>query len=145
MIAFFGFTIVFLVGITFLFLLHSRLSILLKVGLAFPAGFGVLATFAFVFDLLSVPIVLSTTFAALLISLTVFLLVRWKEWKVYFSEHFRNDLNSLRPKSVHLSWLLFFGCLCFVIYGITFKTFFWPTSGYDSIAGYDYVAKEVGS
>lgn len=145
MTAFFGLTVIFIVGIAFLFSFSPRISLLLKAGLAFPAGFGVLACIVFIYDLLNINYNFSSSILALFLVLAALILFRRKEWSSYFKQNHQKDFLELRPQQLHLPWLLFFACLVFVVYGITAKTLYWPTTAYDSITGYDYVAKVLAA
>lgn len=130
----------FVLGYSILSSFGKGLNLALKVGIAMLIGLGMNALFMFVFDLIGLPITLASLLV-LAVVLSVLLLVLSKSVLA-------DDFVSLKSfkigfGQVHFTWVFFFFLVLYFVYGISAKGLFWPTAEYDSVAGYDYMAKMI--
>ena len=115
---------------------------LFKIGAAFPLGFGLVTLLMFVLSFIGV------TFNLMLLlglqSVMAFLIYFGAQRHQLFEGLWDfSDLDFHKWKDINIAMLLLLGILVFVLYGITVKGIFWPTVAYDSVTGYDLLAKVV--
>ena len=141
----FGWIIIFLLGISIINTLAYRIKTLEKIGFALPIGMGINSLLMFIMDLLHIPIneiyLLLSIDLIIIVGLSIF---TYRKNKSVFS--FEPILKTFHPKnlfSINLAWVFLMSCAIYVIYAIVSKTLFWPVFIYDSISGYDFLAKAI--
>ncbi len=114
----------------------------LKVGISMLCGLGLNAATMFLYDLLHIPIVL---FSVLGLAFGCVVASFFKNWEVYKSDW--DNLRSIRIgiSEINFTWLFFFGILLYLLYGIYQKDMYWPVMEYDSVTGYDFMAKMIAA
>ncbi len=143
-----GLGIVYLLGFTVLVLfikedLEKKLTRSEVLGLSFLFGIGFQTVFMFLFDLAHIPI---TGFSLAAISLIFIVVIIWKNRKLiktlphYFLPKQKPDI-----KRINYTWLMIFLAICFLIFSSIAKNLFWPTTSYDSVAGYDLMGKVIAT
>jgi hypothetical protein len=142
MLATLTFLLIFIVGFIFASSLFFKLPLLQKIGLGFPLGFGLFSVEMIVLNLFNIKFsILLLSIIAIIISIVlVFLVIKPK----VFLDSFKIPTNSFSEiKIINISWLLMFSALAYILYGIISKTLFWPPCAYDTVTGYDYMAKVI--
>ncbi len=142
----FGWLILFLLGYSLVHLISRRISLLEKIGFAFPAGMGLNSILMFVLDLFSVPfnnsfIILGFETGIILILNVYLYTVNKKSTLISKVKSF--SLKGMNFSGINLSWLVIAGFSLFVIYSIVQKALFWPPTIFDSICGYDFLGKAI--
>ncbi len=140
----FIYTLIFCIGFVIVNSISTRLNIGEKIGLSFPFGFGLLTFLMLALNSLKVAFdlgILIGSSVVLAIFIGVFILRKRKLIEIININ--RKALHHL--KQLNLSWLFLFGILVYIVYGISVKALFWPTAAYDSVTGYDYMAKVVAA
>lgn len=146
--AIFGLLIIFLQGGIVVHLLARETSLLLKAGFAFPVGLGINAFLMFGMELLHIPLyktgLLLPVEFALVVAAGQYIFQRHRTG-IRFLEQLRGLRHNFRGllRGFHPAWLLLVGCMIFVVYGVLEQALFWPVFIYDSINGFDFVAKAI--
>lgn len=143
-----------------LFVLGAQLTLLLKsdidrgllVGVSFPFGFGVWSVLLFLIDNLGVAINNKLILLiACSIMLSIFTGLLWRRRAKYnaivkpfhiskFFLRYKNNPILINP--FYITLLIIVG---FIVFVIVSKTLYWPIMNYDSIDGYDLIAKLIGA
>lgn len=135
-----GLFITLLFGVAIVNLLAYELPMGEKVGYAWPVGLGANAWLMFALDLCGISLRHVTVVLALELVLTIVL-------GVYILRRYRPrvQLKSLLERlfPVNLAWIFLVGTVVFLVYVVTARALFWPVYIYDSIYGFDFVAKAV--
>jgi len=139
----FGLLIVFLLGISILNLAARKISVIEKIGFAFPIGMGIGSLLMFFMDLLHIPLnniyTILGIYLAIIIAINIFLFL--KKNGIDFSP--QKIIKSFKIVPINFAWLYLIATLCYVLYGLLSKTLFWPVCIYDSVNGYDFIAKAI--
>lgn len=141
-----GLCIIFLLGAIAVHLLSRELSLLEKTGFAFPVGLGINAFLMFGMELCHIPLyktgLLLGSEAALVLAGYGYAYHRYgsgiRLWKQLRSIH-------TPPRSFHPAWWLLVLCMAVMVYGVIAQALYWPVFIYDSINGFDFVAKAVAA
>lgn len=143
-----GLLIVFLLGLIVVHTLAGNVSSLLKVGVALPVGFGINAFVMFGLDIIHVPLyyvsIVPGMDAIIILMLAVYLFYRTSplvyllEWRLRLGQVIDGLLSRFHP-----AWVLLFGAVVWLVCAVVAQAFFWPVFIYDSITGFDFVAKTV--
>jgi len=138
--------IIFLLGISIIYTIAPGIRLLEKIGFSFPIGIGVATLIMLGLDLAGVkinqPKLLSAIFLVISMGLSVVVYKKYRAFIVFdFSRLKKVRLKSFLP--VNLSWVLLIAIGCYFIAVIFKKTFFWPVFIFDSIHGYDFIAKTI--
>ncbi len=141
--------IVFLIGLSLTSFLARSLEKSLKLGFAFPVGMGLQAFLMFFLDLSGVKInhALLLLISDIILLLIFGLLAYRKHPEAFKGSPISLRLSGLRfhLKTLDPTWLLLMGVTLIVLFSVVFKTLAWPVFIYDSIAGYDLVAKVISA
>jgi len=62
--------------------------------------------------------------------------------KIFDFSSWKTDLIK-SSKNIQIAWIIGLAVVLYVLYAITAKSLYWPTIHYDSIAGYDFLAKAI--
>lgn len=111
-------------------------------GLSFTLGIGLETVFMFILDLIGIKI--SAIALVVCSAVTIIILLYLKPYPFFtrlkqFQALFK-DADFL-PKN--LPWLIVFLIICFLLIGSIAKSLYWPTTSYDSVAGYDLMGKVI--
>jgi len=144
--------LLFVLGLELVLLLKPNLSFGLLLGLGFPIGFGIWSILLFVLDCFGLPInnKMLLSFCCILLLLVFSFLIWRKKGELQFLNN-RLDLKNLflefekRPNSINPFYVTLFGLVLIIIFTIVSKTLYWPIMNYDSIDGYDLIAKLIGA
>ena len=138
----------FVLGLAITHAVARDLPALLKTGVALPIGFGSNAFLMFLLDLVHVPI---NSMAVLLSIETVLVLAAlgYCFYKADAASALRTTGQRVRGlwtdvgRRLHPAWLVLFGAMMVMVAGVLVQAFFWPVFIYDSITGFDFVARVV--
>jgi hypothetical protein len=135
-----GLLIALMLGIAIVSMVAYSLPVWEKIGYAWPVGLGANVVLMFVLDLLQVSLRHITLLLAIELVLTIVLVV-------YICRKYRPrpSLKSvLEPAApTNLAWIFLIGTVVFLVYVVAARALFWPVYIYDSIYGFDFVAKAV--
>ena len=139
--------VVFLLGLSFVSLIAQEIGAAEKIGFSFPMGMGIQSIIMFLLDVLHFPV--NNNWTLLVFQLLLIALFEWIKYK-------KQDAPSLSgltvPKisvkwdtirALNFTWLLLISITLFVVFAIVFKTLAWPVFIYDSLTGYDFLAKAI--
>lgn len=143
--AYLGIILLFILGYVFTrsFLSENRLG--LNVGLAFPMGLGLLSIIMFLYDLLGIPVnSMAVLYVTMFFLIAGFIALLKQKKQLTFS------LSLIMPAKkdmlrVNLAWVMLMLASTVLIITVVGKALFWPVFIYDSIAGYDFIAKLIAS
>ena len=137
------FTLIFITGLLLVLLISDKFSLGERLGLTPLIGLGYTSFLMFFLDAAGLGIHFSNVVAALLATITIsggglaFLYSK----KLRSFQLFPNEKPSL--KGINLPWFVFFAFGAYLAYGITLKCLYWPPAEFDSIEGYDLLAKAI--
>ncbi|MBC7390772.1 MAG: glycosyltransferase family 39 protein [Opitutaceae bacterium] len=134
--------IVWLFGYSVISLIIKEINLVLKVSLSMLIGLGFQAIFMLVFDLTGIPITLYSLLGA---SSFITAIISIKKYPVYITDFHRLKSKNLGLAQINFAWLFFLGITIYVLYGISMKGIYWPVAEYDSVTGYDFMAKMISS
>ncbi len=138
------FLLIFILGFILANAISTQLKLGEKIGLAFPLGFALLSFVMVFFSFIKMPFTLNLVLISSSVLALVALALVWKQGNL--KNLFQFDAKSLQKlKSINLSWIFLFGLLVYIIYVMAAKALFWPPAAYDTITGYDYMAKVVAA
>ena len=138
--------VVFVLGYSLLSTFSFREKIIFKFGLSFPTGMGINAFLLFVFEIFHIKynnssIILCSDIVLILINLGIIFLGRKPNFKLNFKP--KKLIKKFMP--INLSWIFLMSVIIYVVFSIVNKTLFWPVTTYDSINGYDFLAKAIAN
>jgi len=137
------FTLIFITGLLIALLISDKFSPGELLGLPFILGLGYTSFLMFFLDTIKLGItyahVVSTLIASVIISVGAIYYLYSK--KIRSLDTLKNTRLSL--SGLNLAWLCFFGFGSYLAYGITLKCLYWPPAEFDSIEGYDLLAKAI--
>lgn len=136
---FIGILLLFFVGLSILNLISDQFQMLEKIALAFILGFSYFSFIMLPLDLMGIIINKQSLIVAGFLMIAI---GNVKNYKLIFSGlHFDND--EIKKYALNFTWLLCFGFIIYLLYAISQKAFYWPTLEYDSVTGYDLMAKAI--
>lgn len=132
--------LLFIIGFLIVNSISTSFSVYEKVGFSFPIGLGISSFLMFLFTILKIKITLLSLFLGILIiaGFLGFLIYYQKKIKLL---SFHSDDKPL----ITLSWILCFGLLSYFLYAIGMKCFYFLPAEYDSLTGYDLLAKTMAA
>lgn len=140
-----GWTILFFLGVALVNMIAYRINVLEKMTFALPMGMGANSLILFLADLVHLPLNSINNFLWVELALAMVLnavTIRKQRPELSFNPLLREfDLKKLLP--LNFSLVFFLGVLLFVTYILVRKSLFWPVVQFDSITGYDFVAKAI--
>ncbi|MBT1685925.1 hypothetical protein [Dawidia soli] len=135
-----GLLITLVFGLALVNAVAYRLPVWEKIGYAWPMGLGANALLMFMLDLMHISLRHVTGVLAVELALTIVL-------GVYIQRKYRPRLPEKSLLTIaaprNLAWLLLMATVVFLVYVVTTRALFWPVYIYDSIYGFDFVAKAV--
>ena len=137
------FTLIFITGLLIVLLISDKFSLGEKLGLTPLVGLGYTTFLMFFLDAAGMGIRFSNVAAGLLATITIAgaCLAYLYSKKLRSFQLFPNEKPSLA--GINLPWLVFFVFGAYMAYGITVKCLYWPPAEFDSIEGYDLLAKAI--
>ena len=139
-----GWFIVFLLGLSILNAVAYKTGLLEKIGFAMPLGMGINSMLMFIMDLMHIkindPHILLVAASCLIIGFSIYIFLRNKE-AFSISAFIKN--NSFEFPGINLAWMLIMGYIAYLTYQTVSKSLFWPPFQYDTIYGYDFLAKAI--
>lgn len=134
-----SFLLVFILGFLFVNLISINFSTFEKIGFAFPIGLGFVSFIFFIFQIISIKIdIISTMLGVVFFSICIYV------WLKHKNQHSKMlEFNIGNAIKLTFSWFL---CLIVMLYflgGIGAKNFYYTPLEYDSIVGYDLLAKTI--
>ena len=137
------FTLIFITGLLIVLLISDKFSFGEKLGLSFIVGLGYSSFLMFFLDATHLGILITNLAGALIATITVTggILAFLYSKKQRRFQLFPNEKPGL--KGITLPWLVFFAYGAYMAYGITVKCLYWPPAEFDSIQGYDLLAKAI--
>lgn len=131
--------LVFLSGLSFLHLFECNFSPSERIGFGGLLGMGFITTFMLLLNLVGLPITLQGVFIGLALMLIGFNIKLFKSpVKILASYRYRYQF-----RGVNFLFISAFCGIAFLFYAITVKNLYWTPISYDTIAGYDLMAKVV--
>lgn len=142
---FIGWITIFLLGIAVINMIAYRIKIAEKIAFALPIGLGINSLLFFIADLLyfslqSVIIIIGIELMLCILLSIITVRIR----KPAFSlEYIPKKIDLKKFPLLNLAWIFFMGLILITTSILTYKSLYWPISQFDSIAGYDFVAKAL--
>lgn len=146
-----GVAVLFLLGVSVINVLAYGIRPLEKIGFAFPVGMGINSIVMMVLDLAHLSLknitLLLTVEVALIVLLGSYTFFKQKPHLNWLPFSGRIDLlkttllNKLFP--VNAAWVFLILCTGYILYAVITQAMFWPVYIYDSITGFDFVAKAI--
>jgi len=135
--------ILFFTGFTCTSSISLKLKALHRAGLALPIGFGINSIIMFILELGGIPInnlwlILGVDLAISLAFIAITIIIQ----KPHLSD-LKSIFNFRNLFPINLAWIFLVGGILFVAYALIYKTLFWPVTTYDSVNGYDFLAKAI--
>jgi len=143
-----GLLIVFILGLAVVRTFAGKLSVLLTAGVAFPVGFGMNAFVMFGLNVIHMPVsnmyIVLAMDTVLVLVFATYLCYRTRPWAPFLQwwQWLRHTSVALL-KRFHPAWVLLAGAVIWLVCAVLMQAFFWPVFIYDSITGFDFVAKTV--
>ena len=135
--------VLFILGFSCTSLISLKNKLLFRVGLSFPLGFGLNSLIMFLLDIAGIPI----NNIMLIMGIDLLLSLVFIGLTVYIQKPKLKELqNNFQVKElfpVNLAWVFLVTAIFFVAYVLIYKTVFWPVTTYDSVNGYDFLAKVI--
>lgn len=138
----FALLVIWCLGYSFLSLIGAGFNLSFKVGTAMLLGLGLVSAGMFLFDLVSIPITLYTVLGFAIVGTVIFSFRNNRGFMEDWDELKKTDISFLR---LNFTWLFFFGIALYLVYGIGVKGLYWPVTEYDSVTGYDFMAKMIAA
>lgn len=110
--------------------------------LSFLVGIAVETMIMFLLDLLHLPF--NATILTL-ISILIIVVLNYKSIPNFRKSFAEVKWKPHKPKlnNLNIGWWLIFLLICFLLIGSFAKSLYWPTTAYDSVAGYDLMGKAI--
>lgn len=136
------FAFIFISGFILAYTISNKLTILEKLALSFPLGFGIASMSMFKADFLLGKISISNLHLFLFITIlgctAVILFMHIKGIRKVEKPIFKLDLSWFT-----LPWAVFAAVIVYLTIGITKKCLYWPVAEFDTIQGYDLLSKAI--
>jgi hypothetical protein len=136
------FAFIFISGFILAYTISNKLTILEKLALSFPLGFGIASMSMFKADFLLGKISISNLHLFLFITIlgcaAVIFFMHIKGIRKVEKPIFKLDLSWLT-----LPWTVFAAMIVYLTIGITKKCLYWPVAEFDTIQGYDLLSKAI--
>jgi hypothetical protein len=137
----------FILGFSIITAISSKFSYLEKLGSSFLLGIGFQVIWMIIFDFAGIKISLSSIYAASIVSiifLWVYLIFIKKTLLLAIIWPY-DPFKKIEWTKINLPWVVAMLFIGYTLWAITVKCLFWPTFEFDSVAGYDLVAKVVAA
>ena len=130
-------------GFSIVTAISTKFSILEKIGAAFLVGIGAQVFWMMLCDFVGIPITLVSVYIGSL-------LIWFGSWAYIITIRKTSVQEALWPynpfentawSKINLPWMTIMAFVAYILWAVTSKCLFWPTFEFDSIAGYDLMAK----
>ncbi len=141
-----GWIITFMFGILIINTLSPKIKTIEKIGFALPIGIGISTLAMMLLDLIGIPINnIKILLGIELVSIVILSIFAYLNNKSFFSPEkpVSEAINVQKLFPINLAWILIMSYSIYAIYSIAAKTMFWPVFIYDSVNGYDFIAKAI--
>ena len=140
--------LVYLLGICLLRLLDNRWSLAEWLGFSFPIGMGTITLLMFLVDLLGIRLTGTTVLVLTILPIALlyaFMAIRRRDINLFsfLLPYLRRSTWIFLLRRQNLGVLFLLGLVVYVIYLVALKTLYWPPFHYDTVAGYDFLARAV--
>ena len=141
-----GLSIVYLLGFTIINRLSKELQLAEKIGLSFLIGIGLETVFMFFLDIIHIHI---NALSLMILSFILFMCFHLKNFSraknisVIFKQIPAIKIRKISIFRINFVWIAFILLICFLLVTSALKSFYWPTTSYDSVAGYDLMGKTI--
>ncbi len=146
---FLGIILLYFLGFSIIIFLHrnsetTSITIDELLGLAFLIGIGLETVFMFIFDLLNIKI------NAFTLGMSSIAIISWvvfykREFFKSYLMRFRKISFNLSLQNVNIAWAVILLLIIIFLLANVLKSLFWPTTAYDSVAGYDLMGKVIAA
>lgn len=134
-----GIILIFGVGLSILNIISDKFELLEKIGLSILVGFAFFSFAMLPLDLFNI-LINRQSLAA--IGIASIILFNIRNYKTIFSG-LVIDKQEIKKYGLNFTWILCFGLIVYLFGAISSKAFYWPTLEYDSVTGYDLMAKAI--
>jgi len=110
-----------------------------KIGFSFILGIFYQSFLLFLISLVGIPVSLSSSIIISTLLIAVFLFLNFRADKKAYQFSFQEQ----DKVKTTFGWFLMVGVATYLIYGAATKCLFWPIAEYDSMTGYDLMAKMI--
>lgn len=137
------FILIYLLGLSLLYLISKEFKITERLALAMPMGLGLTSFLMFLLDRTMHSITSGSVMGAVAVLALILAGIR------LYLDFKNNDLPWRRPRQkpdmswLTIVWLIFAGMTAYLAYGITVKCLYWPPAEFDTILGYDLLSKAI--
>lgn len=129
-------------GYSLISLLGKGFNLPLKAGLSMLLGLGLVSVAMFLYDLVHIPI---TLYSVLGLAFVSSLLAFFKIKSICLDDFKELKSTDFAISRINFTWVFFLGILLYLTYGIYKKSVYWPVTEYDSVTGYDFMAKMIAA
>lgn len=117
--------------------LNTGLNTPIKIGASYNLGIGLISFSGFFCNLIGMKFGLLGLVLPIIIACGILLGLNFKEIKTKFVP----QLKLLKSEYQLYAWWLLLALILYLLYGAYMRALYWPITEYDSVCGYDYVAK----
>lgn len=132
--------ILFLLGWSVINFISAEFTLPEKISFSFLAGITFISLIMFLLDLFGIPITLVSVYVFALVITAAAAALTFRKQVDYFKQLSKPKFTF---KDVNIAWIVFAAAIGYVVYGVTVKNLYWPTTAFDSVAGYDLMAKAI--
>jgi len=153
---YFVFLLLFICGLLIASNISLSFSILEYLGYAFPLSFGLWSFMLTGMDFIGLPLnnrflligILLLWIGLLMARLVLKKGVSLGSFKTYISESWQSSQSTImgfvkKPLSINFAYIAIMGIATFVIVALALKAVYWPVINYDSLSGFDLLAKLI--
>lgn len=140
-----GWLVIFLLGISIINLVAYKIKVLAKIGFALPMGMGINSFIMFSLGVFHIPInqinlILGIDITCILLFTAGFFFVNKS---IIASRSLLPSFNLKKEFNINLAWIFLISYGVYLVYIIAAKALFWPPFIFDSIDGYDFLARVI--
>lgn len=140
-----GWLVIFLLGLSIINLVAYKIKVLAKIGFALPMGMGFNSFIMFALSLFHIPVnninlILGIEATFILLFTAGFFFVNKQ---IIASKALLPTFNIKKEFNINLAWIFLSGYVIYLVYIIAAKALFWPPFIFDSIDGYDFLARII--
>jgi hypothetical protein len=128
-----------LAGLSILSMISDKFSVFERIGLGYIIGLGLITFSFFLFNVIGV----KGTFVSINAVLVVTVILGYFIGKGNLIKNWQLDKALVSKYALNGMWLVCFILISYLLYVITKKALYWPTLEFDSVTGYDYMARAI--
>ena len=141
----FSIILFFLLGFSVLNLISDQFSIGEKIGYSMLIGLPLATFIFFVLSLLKVRVTAELLIYLSLTLIIIINIINFKSLRSLITNIKKTNFSGTNFRSYNMVWLGLLLVAGYIVYGITCKNLYWPAFAFDSVAGYDLMAKVSAS